>query len=261
VRSLAPATLVRFTRPSGSVGKRRCRCRFRRPSPRRLRSGSSGLPRSLLDLRRRRQALEVFRSAPRRCRSEEPQAREPSWSSLLSRVLLFRPGPDGPPLLGSVGRARARTPFAPPPTSPPCVHSRRASRLGFGDEGAIPRRPVPPSWFRTTSAASSARKFAGLLHPAASPGVRRVSSPTPTPLRHPKVASRTRSPRLPATPFRTPRRIPLDRSRTASPQPLPPWRCSVASVRARRLAVASDAPHTDLRAGTRLRGLAPQPSP
>jgi hypothetical protein len=34
---------------------------------------------------------------------------------------------------------------------------------------------VPPAWFRTTSTVFSALKFAGLLHPAAGRGVRRVS--------------------------------------------------------------------------------------
>jgi hypothetical protein len=34
---------------------------------------------------------------------------------------------------------------------------------------------VPSSWFRTTSTVSSALEIAGLLHPAADPGVRRVS--------------------------------------------------------------------------------------
>jgi hypothetical protein len=52
-----------------------------------------------------------------------------------------------------------------------------------------PASLVPPSWFRTTSTVSSARRTAGLLHPAASPGVRRVSlkpatmAPNPRPRR------------------------------------------------------------------------------
>jgi hypothetical protein len=38
-----------------------------------------------------------------------------------------------------------------------------------------PRSPGPPSWFLTTSTVFSARRLTGLLHPAAGPGVRRVS--------------------------------------------------------------------------------------
>jgi hypothetical protein len=47
---------------------------------------------------------------------------------------------------------------------------------------------VPTSWFRTTSPVFSARRTAGLLHPAAGPGVRRVS-------RNPLPRSRTRATR------------------------------------------------------------------
>jgi hypothetical protein len=38
---------------------------------------------------------------------------------------------------------------------------------------------VPPAWFLTTSTASSAHRLAGLLRPAAGPGVRRVSGRSP----------------------------------------------------------------------------------
>jgi hypothetical protein len=38
---------------------------------------------------------------------------------------------------------------------------------------------VPPAWFLTTSTAFSAHRLAGLLHPAAGPGVRRVSGRSP----------------------------------------------------------------------------------
>jgi hypothetical protein len=48
--------------------------------------------------------------------------------------------------------------------------SRRPSASGLPHPGL-----VPPSWFRTTSTGSSAETGAGLLHPAADPGVRRVS--------------------------------------------------------------------------------------
>jgi len=88
-------------------------------------------------------------------------------------------------------------------STPPNRHCCRPGSV----PGCLPRNPVPSSWFCTTSTVSSARKAAGLLHPAASHGVRRVSC-----FRSPRDA------------FHTPRRIPLDRSRTTSPWPLPPCR-------------------------------------
>ena len=70
---------------------------------------------------------------------------------------------------------------------------------------------VPPAWFLTTSTAFSAHRLAGLLHPAAGPGVRRVSG------------------RSPPRDGRTLRRVPLVDSRATSPWPcasLPlPARC------------------------------------
>ena len=48
---------------------------------------------------------------------------------------------------------------------------------------------VPPAWFRTTSTVFSALKFAGLLHPAAGRGVRRVSR-KPAPPRSRPLATR-----------------------------------------------------------------------
>jgi hypothetical protein len=68
-----------------------------------------------------------------------------------------------PPLVGFVW-------VAPPSTCLRCVHSRRTSPPGIGPPGATREHPVPPAWFRTTSAACSASKVAGLLHPAADPG-------------------------------------------------------------------------------------------
>jgi hypothetical protein len=48
-------------------------------------------------------------------------------------------------------------------------------------DGTTRPAPVPPAWFRTTSTAFSALKFAGLLRPAAGHEVRRVSpKPAPT---------------------------------------------------------------------------------
>jgi hypothetical protein len=59
------------------------------------------------------------------------------------------------------------------------VHSHATCPSRFGQRGATLASPVPPSWFRTTSAVSSAPGFAGLLHPAADPGVRCVSRTAP----------------------------------------------------------------------------------
>ena len=67
---------------------------------------------------------------------------------------------------------------APPPTSLPCVLSQCCSSLRLPDtfDRSIPsNRYVPSSPFLTTSTVCSARSFAGLLHPAASHGVRPVS--------------------------------------------------------------------------------------
>ena len=69
----------------------------------------------------------------------------------------------------------------PPGTCPPPLHRhiRRASTPGdrshLRPRSSQLRSPVPPSWFLTTSTVSSARRPAGLLHPAAGPGVRHVS--------------------------------------------------------------------------------------
>jgi len=67
---------------------------------------------------------------------------------------------------------------APPPTSPPCILSQCCSGFRLPDtfDRSIPsNRYVPSSPFLTTSTVCSARSFAGLLHPAASHGVRPVS--------------------------------------------------------------------------------------
>jgi hypothetical protein len=91
----------------------------------------------------------------------------------------------------------------------------------FGPEVPTSNR-VPSVWFLTTSTGSSARRSAGLLHPAADPGVRRVSRVC----RH---VHRVSSGMVESAAFlygvvRTPRRIPLISSRTMSPWPLPPCR-------------------------------------
>jgi hypothetical protein len=54
---------------------------------------------------------------------------------------------------------------------------------------------VPPAWFLTTSTAFSAHRLAGLLHPAAGPGVRRVSGRSPSSRRqNPSKGSPRRQP-------------------------------------------------------------------
>jgi hypothetical protein len=145
-------------------------------SPRGSRSGSLVLPRPLLGLRRRRLALEVFRGLRA---ADVPKKIDawPPWPSLPFRAPV-PPGPDGfrPSSRGiRPASASLRAPLGSPSIGMATgVHSRTTSRPRFGVEGA-------------TLAACSAlvvlhhlggfllRKFAGLLHPAANPGVRRVS--------------------------------------------------------------------------------------
>jgi len=80
----------------------------------------------------------------------------------------------------------------------------------FGPEGSHPRSPVPSPWFLATSMVSSASPVAGLLHPAADPGVRRVSVPGAP------VEDRTAR-HFPATQDLPFEEFPVD-SRPASPQ-------------------------------------------
>jgi hypothetical protein len=146
-------------------------------SPRGSRSGSLVLPRPLLGLRRRRLALEVFRELRA---ADVPKNFDawPPWPSLPFRAPV-PPGPDGfrPSSRGiRPASASLRAPLGSPSIGMATgVHSRTTLRPRFGVEGA-------------TLAACSAlvvshhlggfllRKFAGLLRPAANPGVRRVSS-------------------------------------------------------------------------------------
>jgi hypothetical protein len=170
--------------------------------PRGRRSGSLVFPAPSLTLPVARRVFEVFR----RCRAatsgpEEPKPASgpcglgsPSECSPVALVGIR------PPLLGFVptdrpsrahhlrgewtlqtlrparpGEARVSRP---PSTDMPS--ERPLPRIVIAADpvrsrGCLPRNPVPPSWFHTTSAASSAQKVAGLLHPAASHGVRRVS--------------------------------------------------------------------------------------
>jgi len=80
--------------------------------------------------------------------------------------------------------------------------------------GSHPRSHVPSAWFHTTSTASSASQSAGLLHPAAGPGVRGF----PPLRRRPKVGgARASSPRRTHTPRRNPRMTAAPRHRGRCP--------------------------------------------
>lgn len=80
--------------------------------------------------------------------------------------------------------------------------------------GSHPRSHVPSSWFHTTSTASSASQSAGLLHPAAGPGVRGF----PPLRRRPKVGGvLASSPRRTHTPRRNPRMTAAPRHRGRCP--------------------------------------------
>jgi len=102
----------------------------------------------------------------------------PSWPWLLFRALASRPGCKQPSLVGFIRVARPadRTTRRSPlhrlrfQASTPARRARRASALGVHSESL-----VPSVWFCTTSTASSAWRFAGLLHPAAGHEVRCVS--------------------------------------------------------------------------------------
>jgi len=84
---------------------------------------------------------------------------------------------------------------APPSVHTLGVHSRSVSpglALWFFLASACPRQGtglVPPSWFSTTLTAFSAVRLAGLLHPAADPGVRRVPGSFVVPVRSEAEAS------------------------------------------------------------------------
>jgi hypothetical protein len=100
--------------------------------------------------------------------------------------------------------------IAPPPASPRpkgrvfvCVHSKRPKPLSA--QRYHPPGHVPPSWFLTTSTVFSAHKVAGLLHPAASHGVRPVLRSHHTPVPKDRRALTT----LPVSQAHTLRRVPL----------------------------------------------------
>lgn len=129
--------------------------------------------------------------------------------------MTFSPGfPSAHP--GQLDRKTHHSPLHRHPASRPLPREElpRASA-----PGSHPRSPVPSSWFGTTSTASSASQFAGLLHPAAGPGVRGVSASAPP------TEGRGCSGFLSAQDSH-PSKEPPDDSRAASPRPLPPCRSS-----------------------------------
>jgi len=161
-----------------------------------------------------------------------PSGSQPSRTSLPFRALSFAlvGSPDRLswdwPRVAHRHRHRCRNGLASADLRPsidmlPGVHScDRCCHLPLRVRRNLSEHRVPTSWFCTTSPVFSAVRpltraavppcdgpgVAGLLHPAADPGVRRISArwlPCDAP---------------------TPRRIPPPRSRTVSPRPLPSWR-------------------------------------
>jgi hypothetical protein len=103
--------------------------------------------------------------------------RRPPPPSLPSRVFLFRPGRMYRPSSRGIRRGMPHCCGA---TSFPSTNFTFRSPLprAFRHASASREPPsplVPPSWSLTTSTVCSSGGLAGLLHPAAGPGVRRVS--------------------------------------------------------------------------------------
>lgn len=128
----------------------------------------------------------------------------------------------------NVRRGHPRRPASSKPAPPLHRHHRVASTPGKLPANRTPcpsaptvqgRSPVPSSWFLTTSTAFSATRLAGLLHPAANPGVRPVS-----PLHPPSPFDDVGLPRFPGTP--PPLGVlPRSAAGAQSPAPLLPPRC------------------------------------
>jgi hypothetical protein len=126
----------------------------------------------------------------------------------------YGPGRWVPTASRGIRRAFARTP---PSTSSGCVWPYPRYRYRFGDEVLEPR-PAPTSSFHTTSPVCSATRFAGLLHPAADPGVRYVSarlSVEPAPRACPVLDVLPAGPRLAASSHR----VSHPSKESPSPQP------------------------------------------
>jgi len=113
-----------------------------------------------------------------------------SSAPLRSPTLLPVPAHAGLLSWGRTGRPGFPGRLAPSPLRQLCTFLRRtdARPLPAMDRGPKPsasgcqsRSPVPTAWFLTTSPGFSAQGLAGLLHPAADPGVRLVSHDQPKP--------------------------------------------------------------------------------
>lgn len=162
-------------------------------------SRSSGLPCSPLDdsvaghprgLPLAARSLGSRRNLPMRTSHLRPTS-EPSPFALADSTA-FSPG------FVHTARYEYRTMclFAPPSTSDAASTPTPTRGSSLRPRGFHPRSLVPSSWFLTTSTASSAVSSAGLLHPAANPGVHRVvtrdAGPYPSKNSSPTAAPRHR---------------------------------------------------------------------
>jgi hypothetical protein len=189
------------------------------------RSGSFGLPRVLPGLTTDsacaglRRTLEVFRIASSTNQHCCSLIIDPLFGSPSELLPAARTGSRRPPLLGSDRRAGCPERLAHPPLRQLCTFFRRtvARPLPATNRGPSPSAsgyqsgsPVPTAWYLTTSPVFSAQRLAGLLHPAADPGVRHVSHGPAEASRDPRDAT-------------TPRRIfPPTRGTPVSRSPGPP---------------------------------------
>jgi hypothetical protein len=270
---------VGFTEPSGAghaAVRNRTTKRYRDVAV----AGRWYCPAPYLTLRVTALAFEVFR---RRRAGTDPPLRK-NRNRADPRVLAplqsshCCPGRTRPPLVGFVRRCVSKTaacaaaPTRAPTTPPPTPRRASAPRV-FTDRASTPARVAACFGLEEPSSKSCSvlvvshhldgflrSEVAGLLHPAAGHGVRRVSGsriPDPRPGK-PDRGGRTES--FLATHFHTPRRH-LDCSRTTSPWPLPPCRQRPVPLgsspvhRCRRRTWSSTRPER------RLRGFAPPSSP
>jgi len=181
----------------------------------------------------------------------------PSWSSLPFRAVYLPPWPSIPPLARrepasshGIHLDYRSDPAHPsrdacsgdrtPTTSPPSTRHRAstpahvATRFGF-EEPSSNSRSVLVVLHHLDGFLRS--EVAGLLHPAADPGVRRVSAVCRL-VANRRTGGLETCDAFPATLLRTLRRIPLADSRTASPQPLPSCRFQRSDRRVREVPVS-----------------------
>jgi len=159
------------------------------------RSGCLGIDRTLPGLvvdsvTRSERTFEVFRetSLPSRIAASRPSTL--SLAPLRSSRLPPRPAHAERLSWGWTEETGSHRHLSPSPLHRPSLAGRlsrghRARQLPDGKQASHPSAPgcqsrshVPPSWFRTTSTACSARRLEGLLHPSADHGVRLVSCAT-----------------------------------------------------------------------------------